>query len=392
MVFPDLKKGDIWNKTGFSIERNIIHKDPTLKAAGLFSTGVVGRANLMIFDDCTSYRTAVEQPSLRESSKHIFHEVWMNHLLPDGRVVYICTPWHIMDLSMDLKRSGSFDVWWQPALDENGESTWPEMWPTEILERKRADDERSFEQQYMLRPISELDTIFNFETILMGAGDDAIPQPDWDYFVGVDLSPAISSTGSYSVIFIIGVDPRDERCTRHVVDIIRNRNKAPEVMSQIIDVYNHYKPRCIMVENNAYQQAMIDFLRAKNADIPVIGYRTGSQRLDLKQGVPSLAPLFARGLFRYPIDVSHLSSPCNCPFCTWINELKLFPGGEFTDTVMAMWLAERAFMHVRDGFNDIGYDMIYTDEDVIDIGDEDEIIDDGEESPIIVDWGAYYNV
>jgi len=390
MVFPELQRGEPWSKTRITVKRNIIHKEPTIKAAGLFSTGVGGRANLMLFDDCTSYRTAVEQPAQRETSKRIFHEVWMNHLLPDGRVLYICTPWHTMDLSMDLRRAGTFVEWWRPALDENGESIWPEMWPTEKLERKRAEDARSFEQQYMLRPISELDTIFNFETILMGAGDDAVPREDWRYYVGVDLAPAMGSRGSYSVIFVIGVDPRDPRHTRHVVDIIRTRGKAPEVMSQIIDVSRNYSPECIMVENNAYQQAMVDFLEAKDANIPVMGYRTGSQKLDLKQGVPAISPLFARGLFKYPVPPEHFSTPCNCPICIWINELKLFPGGERSDTVMAMWLAERAFASARDALmSDIDGNLIYLDEDFEpDDDDEDDYTDikDADDGVIMVDW------
>lgn len=363
-VFPHIKPSEPWHKTRITVERSEIKKDASVRASGLFTTGVGGRSNLMIFDDCTSFRTSVESPQVREMSKRIFYEVWMNYLLPGGRVIYICTPWHVQDLSMEIRSSGAFDEWWVPALDENDESRWPEVWPTEELIKKRNEDPRAFAHQYMLEPIADSDTIFNYDTILMGSGDDVVPGPSFEYYFGVDLAPALgNASNAYSVIFVIGVDSNDPRGVRHVVDIIRARAKAPDFMEMIIDAYNQYKPKCIMVENNGYQQSMIDFLEARNVELPIVGYRTGSQKLDLQTGVPSIAPLLARGLLRYPIDSAHLSAGCGCNFCVWIEELKMYPSGQHSDTVMAMWLAERAYMHTRGIYFDTQDYNVYIDED-----------------------------
>ena len=139
-VFPGLWPGDIWQRTQINVVRNVMSKDPSVRAAGLFSTGVGGRSHLIIFDDVVAWRTARGLPSLRDQSKQIFHEVWMNYLLPGGRAMSLCTPWHPRDLNMDLKASGDWYVWERPALvnekgepDPGGESTWPEVWPTEAL-------------------------------------------------------------------------------------------------------------------------------------------------------------------------------------------------------------------------------------------------------------------
>jgi phage terminase large subunit-like protein len=291
---------------------------------------------------------------------------------------------------MDIRHKGEFSEWWVPALDKDGNSTWPDVWTTEALLEKRKLDQRAFDHQYMLKPFSEADIVFNFDTVLLGAGDDAVPNSSWHYFFGVDLAASLDRGAAYSSVFVIGIDPNEQRPVRHAVEVIREKMRAPEFMDVIIDAAQRYDPVCIMVENNAYQQSMIDFLEATGKELPVHGYRTGAQKLDLQTGVPAVAPLFGRELFKYPVNIAHIDSGCDCTFCQWLEELKMFPSGKTSDTVMAMWLSERAYSLSRDFVTGYESSTIYTDSDFHDedrnemteIEDSDDVVGDGS----MVDW------
>lgn len=100
-VFPDLIPADrgSWSKHKLMVRRKAISKDPSIEALGVLSSGTGGRADLLIFDDIVDFRNAIQQPALREIVKEAYSSVWINLLEPDGRVVYIATPWHCLSYS-----------------------------------------------------------------------------------------------------------------------------------------------------------------------------------------------------------------------------------------------------------------------------------------------------
>jgi len=348
ILFPRLKPGDIWQRTQIVVERSLISKDPTVRASGLFSTGVGGRAHLIIFDDVVAWRTAQAHPSLRDESKQIFHMVWMNYLLPGGRAMSLCTPWHPFDLNMELKMSGKWAVWERAALidkqgnpDINGESSWPEVWSKEELLAKRQQDEGAFEMQYMLNPRATTHADFQITDIL----DNIASRPpstikNWPKYIGVDVGLRAEGHGSYSSIFVLAVNPQNG--SYWTLDVFRTKCTATELLELIVDVGQSYKPELVYVENNAFQQALIEFLDERRLGFSVQGFTTTTRKNDSTIGIPALASRFRNGQWVTIHDHPEEIGTCECAKCHWVRELSEWPGCKFGDTVMAMWLATRA--------------------------------------------------
>jgi len=74
--------------------------------------------------------------------------------------------------------------------------------------------------------------------------------------------------------------------------------------------------------------------------IKIEGYFTGNQKADPKVGIPSLLAEIESGQWVIPLFGEH-DDACSCSFCTWINEIKMYPLGK-TDTVVGSWLAVNA--------------------------------------------------
>jgi len=131
-------------------------------------------------------------------------------------------------------------------------------------------------------------------------------------------------------------------------------------MDMIIQEYKIYHFELVIVENNHFQQSMIDFLQAQSIAIPVEGQTTGTNKIDLNSGVPALIPTFMFNQWEIPIDNHHFLSECQCEICNWLEELTTFPHGKRLDSVMACWLAWKA-VH-RDDYGGVemdGESMIY---------------------------------
>lgn len=104
-AFPDVQpdRDAFWSAHELFVRRPGRSVDPTVEAKGIMSTGVGGRADLIVFDDVVDQRNAIEQPALREKVKENFANVWMSRLDKGGRAWYIATAWHHDDLTSYLR-------------------------------------------------------------------------------------------------------------------------------------------------------------------------------------------------------------------------------------------------------------------------------------------------
>lgn len=101
-VKPDKRRG--WEKHQFFVERDEQARsvDPSVFAAGVFSTGIGGRMDGLILDDVVDRRNAIIQPSLRTQVIETVKETWMSRLEPWGWLIYVATVWHEEDLTHHL--------------------------------------------------------------------------------------------------------------------------------------------------------------------------------------------------------------------------------------------------------------------------------------------------
>jgi len=349
-LFPHLRPPsgrEPWNRTKLYLESRTKHiKDATIEACGILQSPTSGRFDLAIFDDVCSYRNSVQEPALREKVKQSFKGNWIPMGDgPNARIIYIGTPWSVSDLTSELLQNPAFHhiIY---RIDRNFTPLWPKKWDSEALKTQRRILGRyEFDRAFRCMPITEEDRLFKLKSIQNSFLFDSIKTDGYEKYTGVDLAIGKSASANFTVIFTIAITDDGKRIP---VEIKRGQMTSPETARALVATYEEFEPRCIMVENNFYQQALIDWLQDLKISIPIIPYFTGGQKSDPNIGLPSLADEFDRG--EWIIPAKHdFQEDCKCSTCIWIEELVNYPHGKRDDTVIASWLAREAFRKTKIG-------------------------------------------
>lgn len=129
-VRPDRARG--WAEYAWYVERDVPgDKDPTVLAAGVGASILGVRLSRIVLDDVATednQATALQRAKVRDWLARTV----LTRLTPDGRAVMICTRWHAEDPAAWAQEQGWHTVV-LPALDEEGRSYWPEVWPSHRL-------------------------------------------------------------------------------------------------------------------------------------------------------------------------------------------------------------------------------------------------------------------
>ncbi|MBN1518430.1 hypothetical protein JXA32_17850 [Candidatus Sumerlaeota bacterium] len=185
---PGKRGAGRWAAMEFSVddERALGRVDASVQGASILSTGIGGRADLIVFDDVVDRRNAIDQPKLRERVFENFFETWLSRLDgAAGRSVTIQTLWHREDLGHRLMGNAEFCVLKQAvsrALDgiecellnaREGHPLlqgavdgrfvlplWAERWGREALKRKKRENVRAFERGFQQRAYTREETMF----------------------------------------------------------------------------------------------------------------------------------------------------------------------------------------------------------------------------------------
>ena len=378
-VFPTLKintaRGD--TKTAFFVERDILQRDASVEASGVLSAGAGGRADILICDDVVDLKNSVINPALREQVINAVKETWFSLVAATGKIIWICTPYHVADASHNLRETGAFKVWWTPAIkyqmhfDDNGdpivdentgqqkvtkEILWPDKWSEEKLkDREKKVGARVFARQYLLNAMSDEERTFpesslekSFDRTRRHIGEDI--DPEWPTYGGVDLASALGKKNAWTVIWTLAKSPHDGKL--YLKDLYRRRMKFPEIMATLKEQYQKHQWRLCLVENNQFQQAVIDAAEALDRGIPIEPFTTGVNKANELVGLPGMAVAFEKAQFAIPAALFPLEVDDPSPLAVLMNELRTHPGGEFSDTVMALWFAWSAAQRSSGDFED----------------------------------------
>jgi hypothetical protein len=232
-----------------------------------------------------------------------------------------------------------------PSLKLSSVPPWSH-WPTPRLREEQETNPRSFERGFRQRAFSDSERMFpSFTTCFTpGIVTGEIARRGWPTFAGVDLS---SAQRPGNVIFVVAVDPLSQR--RYPVEILRGDWKSPEVATQLAGVNTrHPNLRIIMVENNGYQNSLIEWVQHSPGEnqywFKIEPYTTGQNtKINPTYGMPGMEVEFKNRAWVIPLSEFEGHPPhCSCAWCTWIGEMKDYPMSAFTDTCMAMQFAREA--------------------------------------------------
>ena len=359
-LWPHLKpqsKTHNWSRTRIIVERSLILPDPSVEGYGILTTSVGSRGDFIILDDVCDERNTLTYPKMRDQIKRIFSDVWLNVLEPWGICIVLGTPWHQDDLYgyiQDELKDEFLIV--KDVIPKTLEPIWPEKMTKEWLIKKRNElKEKAFARAYFCEPISKDEVLFDFDTLefCKTKGQQVGAQlgkkiEGARYFAGVDLASRLTSGSSRTCIFTVALLPDG---TRVPVEVVVGHFTGPQTARLIIDRYNEWKHDLIFVENNSYQQTLLQWISDLGHSLPIEGYYTGEKKYNLNFGVPSLAIEFQNGMWAFP-DTSNHPSDCTCGFCTFLQELSEYPIGKNDDTIMAALLAKEAIRRTYSGTAD----------------------------------------
>lgn len=351
-VFPRLRPqaGLPWTQSQITVERRFGHKDPSVEALGVLSSATGKRADLLIFDDAVDFRNAVALPALRSVVKAAFWGNWMNMLEPEGRLIYIATPWHRQDLTAELLNHPQFNFLCQP-IDQDYTPLWPAKWPREVLLRRETEiGRREFARAFRLLALWDEEVLFPWP-LLAGTIDRSLKpsavDPAWPRFIGVDLALSPSAGADYTAFFVLAVDAWGHR---YPLEALRGHLSSPATAKTLQELCQRHRPQLVLVESNAYQGALLEWMGESQPLLPLRAYVTGQKKMNSALGLPSLAIEMERNLWHIPLGGEEHPANCSCGLCLWLAEMSEYPVGKHDDLVMACFLArEAARMGTQEG-------------------------------------------
>lgn len=298
----------------------------------------------------------------RQKSIEYFHAVIMNMIVPGGQVGVVGTPFHANDLYGDLKSKSGWHVREYPAIFPDGTILWRERWGfDDLLQKRETQGNLIFSRENLVKPVTNESTIFPMDVIersYIGMQDynfvrsrDAYKQKFDRVVSAIDFSISSNVGADYTVIVTAGIDDKDNIWLMNVTRF--TGKKFSEQMSAIRSINTNFRPDVIVMEQNVFQQIFVQ--QSAEEGMPVVGHTTGTNKYDLKAGLPSVALLYEMGKIRCPrgdqeskdmgdLIASELSS------VTWTDK-GLEGVGEHDDIAMAIWLLTIAAKKVTTGFS-----------------------------------------
>jgi hypothetical protein len=219
---------------------------------------------------------------------------------------------------------------------------WEARWTQAALEAKRQEDGRMFARGFRLVPFSDEERAFpSFRKCFSyGVSVGDLARGPWPKFLGVDLA---GDERPGNALVAVAVDPSNRR--RHVLKCLRGAWTSPETAQRIISLDQEYNFRVIVVETNAYQKALVDWLRQMKAPcwFKVRATVTGKNKVDPALGVRSLEVEFSNLSWVVPAGEFESHPPsCACGWCAWRREMEDYPMGAADDFVMSTWFCRQA--------------------------------------------------
>jgi len=162
-------------------------------------------------------------------------------------------------------------------------------------------------------------------------------------YIGVDLS---SPSRPGNAIAVVGLEPGSLH--RYLLEIVFGNWTSPETASVLAEVCSRHNVQWIQVENNAYQGALIDWVRKGKDEFPywmkIEPYTTGQlSKIDRDIGLPALEVEFHNGAWLLPWSEWDGHPPvCRCDWCRLDAEFRMYPKGASFDGIMAVFFARDA--------------------------------------------------
>ena len=327
----------------------------SMRAVGMEGAITGRRAEIMICDDPIKGPEQANSEAHREAVWEWWTKVALTRLLPHSVVFVIQTRWHSDDLAGRIQAqqdAGHGGEPWEivnlPAIAEEndpmgrepGEALWPEVFSSEYLAKVRAEvGEHTWQCLYQGQPVPDGGQMFRREWLRYANLDagavtigDTTHRDDGVTFATVDMAASVKRRADYTAIMVC----RWLRLPKSliVVDVIRDRFEAPDLITALESLRDKHGLAAIYVEEVDHQISLMQVLRRSGLPIRAIKADRDKQA----RALPVTAAMEA-GWVVFQRNAHWLGQ--------LERELMEFPHGKHDDQVDALAYAVRVAMRWR---------------------------------------------
>lgn len=207
--------------------------------------------------------------------------------------------------------------------------------------KKAMVDMATFQKGYLMQAVAPGDLKFpSWEKCIQhGLTAGELQARKMPCYMGVDLS---GKRRPGNAIAVVGLAANNRRA---LLDIRFGAWRSPDTARAIGEMDTKHNPQWIQVENNGYQEALVDWV--KEAGMPfwpkIESFTTGSNKADPDVGLPVLEVEFNNEAWIIPGAEFEGHDPnCPCDWCRLNNEMKNYPVYPTSDGCMCLWFARDA--------------------------------------------------
>jgi predicted phage terminase large subunit-like protein len=280
-----------------------------------FAIGVGGAlagrgADLFIIDDPHSEQDAkLGKPEVFLPAWEWFQSGPIQRLMPGGAIIVVMTRWSKLDLTgqiiNQMVKNDEVDEWEVvefPAIIEdksgNEASLWPEFWPLEELQSKKAAlDLRYWNAQYLQNPTSEEGALIKRDWWQIWEEEN--PPPCEFIIMTLDAAQEKNNRADYNALTTWGVFFNEEVDNYNIIllNSVKERLEFPELKEMCLEEYREWEPDSFIVEKKSNGAALYQEFRRMG--IPV-GEFTPSKGQDKISRVNAVSDLFRSGIVWAP--------------------------------------------------------------------------------------------
>lgn len=212
-----------------------------------------------------------------------------------------------------------------PALDEQGNSPWPERHTKEWFEeKKRTYGLIRFNSQYQCNTDAMKGQIFRYDDCqVIDEGKEPFPETA-PHYIGIDLAIGEKDTNDmFAMVCLAKTD-----MGYWVRDYFEDQLRFADQTAKIIEWAKKYKPVRTAIEVNAYQKAQFQEVKRKMPELNLLGITTLKDKV---ARATQLSATFEAKRVRFRHGQHHL-----------VEHLVLFPNNKFDDLFDAFDLAVTA--------------------------------------------------
>jgi len=261
----NIRSNGTWEAHHIQYKRNDGHEGQFIGASK--GSSIRGWRPQIVFIDDPQNKDDVDSEAVLERDTNWFYEDLINCLEPDDALVFIGTRLSPISLLSGVAELPDWKVLTYRAYGADGHSIWPEKWSDEALEERRREiTDRRFQSEYMNEPYTSENPVFMRDWFQYYEPDSADFRSELarGLYTVTAIDPAISlkDSADYTGIVTISVT-YDEKPKIYVRNARRERWTMKQTAEQALLVFNDYKQHKTLVEDVAYQKALMEEIKER---------------------------------------------------------------------------------------------------------------------------------